>query len=43
MEVGNGGYKETKWKLGNVEIDSCDSYKYLGDIIMRNGNNKKKH
>ena len=41
MDVGNGRYKQVKWKLGNLEIDSCDQYKYLGDIIMRNGNNQK--
>ena len=41
MEVGNGRYNQIKWKLGNLEIDSCDKYKYLGDIIMRNGNNQK--
>ena len=27
--------------LGQQEINSCDKYKYLGDIIMRNGGNKK--
>ena len=41
MEIGNGRYKQVKWKLGDLEIDSCDKYKYLGDIIMRNGDNHK--
>ena len=41
MDIGNGRYKQVKWKLGNLEIDSCDKYKYLGDIIMRNGDNQK--
>ena len=27
--------------LGNLEIDSCTDYKYLGDWIERNGGNKK--
>ena len=43
MDVGNGKYKQMKWSLGNLEIDSCDHYRYLGDIITRNGNNQKKH
>ena len=41
MQVSNTAYKPMKWNLGNQEIDSCDTYKYLGDIIMRNGSNKK--
>ena len=41
MEIGNTAYKPTKWTLGKQEIDSCDAYKYLGDLIMRNGSNKK--
>ena len=41
MDIGNGMYKTLKWKLGKLTIDSCDAYKYLGDIIMRNGKNTK--
>ena len=41
MEIGNGKYCQEKWELGELEIDSCDKYKYLGDIIMRNGSNQK--
>ena len=41
MEVGCGKYEETKWRLGNLEIDSCTEYKYLGDWMSRNGSNKK--
>ena len=41
MEVGTKKYNEKKWQLGNLEIDSCSEYKYLGDWIMRNGGNKK--
>ena len=41
MEVGNGKYHQRSWNLGNLEIDSCTEYKYLGDWIERNGSNKK--
>ena len=41
MEIGSGRYSEKKWKLGNLDINSCTEYKYLGDWIARNGNNKK--
>ena len=41
MEIGTNKYKPKKWILGQEEIDSCESYKYLGDVIMRNGGNKK--
>ena len=41
MEIGNGKYTPRKWTLGEEEIESCESYRYLGDIIMRNGKNAK--
>ena len=41
MEIGNQTFKQKMWKLGNQEISSSDSYKYLGDIIMKNGGNKR--
>ena len=41
MRIGNDKYKPEKWQLGQEEIDSCEHYRYLGDIIMRNGSNKK--
>ena len=41
MEIGTNRYEPKKWILGQEEIDSCESYKYLGDVIMRNGGNKK--
>ena len=41
MEVGKGKYEPKKWPLGEEEIDSCEQYRYLGDIIMRDGGNKK--
>ena len=41
MEIGNRSFAQKQWKLGNQEISSSDSYKYLGDIIMKNGGNKR--
>ena len=41
MRIGNDKYVAEKWLLGQEEIDSCEQYRYLGDIIMRNGSNKK--
>ena len=41
MEVGSGEYRKTKWDLGQLEIDSCKEYKYLGDVIMKDGKNKR--
>ena len=40
-KIGHGRYIQEKWMLGQLEIDSCDQYKYLGDIVTRNGNNQK--
>ena len=28
------------WKLGELDIENCDSYPYLGDIISKNSTNK---
>ena len=41
MQIGKSKYTPKKWALGDEEIDSCETYKYLGDIIMRNGGNQK--
>ena len=41
MEIGNNAYTEKKWPLGNEEIVTCDHYRYLGDVITRNGDNTK--
>ena len=41
MQVGSGEYSETKWSLGKLEIDSCMEYKYLGDLITKDGKNKR--
>ena len=39
MEIGNKKEKRSTWKLGDKEITKCQSYKYLGETIMRNGKN----
>ena len=41
MEIGSGSVTPRTWMLGQEEIESCETYKYLGDVIMRNGGNKK--
>ena len=41
MEISTKSYKRQSWKLGEQMIDSCETYRYLGDIIMKNGGNKK--
>ena len=41
MEIGNHKEEKSKWKLGDKEIEKCDNYKYLGDIINRNGKNEE--
>ena len=30
----------SQWKLGELDIQNCTNYKYLGDIISNNGKNK---
>ena len=39
MEVGRHKEKKKEWKLGEKTIENCKSYKYLGEIITRDGNN----
>ena len=39
MEIGRHKVCRKEWKLGEKIITSCDSYKYLGEIITRDGNN----
>ena len=39
MEIGNRKEKGSSWALGEKQITKCDSYKYLGEVIMRNGKN----
>ena len=43
MELGSNGCQKNRWKLGDDEIESCDSYKYLGlgEIITSNGKNNE--
>ena len=39
MEIGSHKEKRTKWQLGNEEIEKCEIYKYLGEMIRRDGKN----
>ena len=39
MELGTHKEERTNWKLGKKTISNCKSYKYLGEIIMRDGKN----
>ena len=41
MEIGNHKEERSVWKLGEKEIEKCSEYKYLGEQISRNGNNKE--
>ena len=41
MEIGAHKEKNTNWKLGKKTIKNCKSYKYLGEIIMRDGKNEE--
>ena len=37
MEIGHHKEKRKQWDLGDKKIGNCQSYKYLGEIISRNG------
>ena len=39
MEIGSRKSTANEWKLGEKTIKSCESYKYLGVQICRNGKN----
>ena len=39
MEVGNHKEERDSWMLGDKTIEKCENYKYLGEIINRNGKN----
>ena len=41
LEIGKHTNIETKWKLGDENIEGADSYKYLGDHISRKGTNNE--
>ena len=39
MEIGNHKEAKTHWNLGDKTIECCSEYKYLGEVISRNGKN----
>ena len=39
MEIGNHRELKTSWNLGEKIIENCSTYKYLGEVISRNGKN----
>ena len=41
MRVGKKEGDEQKWKLGPLDIEESDTYKYLGDIVTSDGKNTK--
>ena len=41
LEIGKHRCVKEKWRLGDEEIMNSDTYRYLGDIINRNGSNKQ--
>ena len=41
MVIGRDAYKLEKWDLGECQIESCEEYRYLGDIITRNNSNQR--
>ena len=41
MEIGSQKEKRATWDLGGKRIEKCDSYKYLGERIHRNGKNNE--
>ena len=41
MQVGRGKNVVKNWQLGDKTIVSASEYKYLGDVITRNGTNKR--
>ena len=40
MEVGSHKERKSEWSLGQKTITKCDTYKYLGEEISRDGKNK---
>lgn len=40
LEIGNKKISRKEWNLGEEKIQTVENYKYLGDIITRNGSNK---
>ena len=41
MVVGRNAYESGKWNLGESQIETCEDYRYLGDIISRNNSNQR--
>ena len=41
MEFGKQREERRDWKLGEKTIENCKSYKYLGEIIARDGSNEE--
>ena len=41
MKVGKHKNEQNEWKMGEMVIDECTSYKYLGDAITNDGKNAK--
>ena len=39
MTIGNHN-EQNEWQLGDMKIQRCSTYKYLGDVISDNGKNK---
>ena len=39
MEIGKHKEKKTQWNLGDKIIHNCQNYKYLGEVISRDGKN----
>ena len=41
MEIGSKKGKKVNWELGEKTIGSCDTYKYLGEEISKDGKSQK--
>ena len=41
MKVNKQKHKKESWQLGNDQIESCEEYTYLGDVIMKDNGNQK--
>ena len=41
MEIGSKKGKKRDWQLGEKSIGSCDTYKYLGEEISKDGKSQK--
>ena len=41
MKIGKHKNEKQKWKLGSLEIEETDDYKYLGDLVTNDGKNTR--